>query len=70
MTIHAVTNASGRVPWSAIGGHLLPMLDRACIYACGITPYDVTVAQKYGRPALSRSSASEGGSTYSSGYSN
>ena len=41
-TIHAATTASPRVAGPAIAGRQLPMLDRARIYACGITPYDVT----------------------------
>jgi cysteinyl-tRNA synthetase len=41
-TIHAAADASPRVAGPAIAGHRLPMLDRARIYACGITPYDVT----------------------------
>jgi len=41
-TLHAATSASARVAEPTIAGHRLPMLDRARIYACGITPYDVT----------------------------
>ena len=41
-TIHAAAHASPRLPGPAIAGHRLPMLDQARIYACGITPYDVT----------------------------
>jgi cysteinyl-tRNA synthetase len=41
-TLHAATSASGRMAEPTIAGHRLPMLDRARIYACGITPYDVT----------------------------
>src|SRR6266702_2044150 len=41
-TIHAAASASPLVAEPTIAGHRLPMLDRARIYACGITPYDVT----------------------------
>ena len=41
-TIHAAAAASPPLPGPALGGRRLPMLDRARIYACGITPYDVT----------------------------
>jgi cysteinyl-tRNA synthetase len=41
-TIHVAADASGRAAEPAIAGRRLPMLDRARIYACGITPYDVT----------------------------
>ncbi len=41
-TLHAATSASARVAEPTIADHRLPMLDRARIYACGITPYDVT----------------------------
>src|SRR6266700_2617249 len=40
-TIHAAASASPLVAEPTIAGHRLPMLDRARIYACGITPYDV-----------------------------
>lgn len=38
----AAASAASGVTGAVIAGHLLPMLDRARIYACGITPYDVT----------------------------
>ncbi len=38
----AATSAASSVTGAVIAGHQLPMLDRARIYACGITPYDVT----------------------------
>ncbi len=41
-TIHAAASAGPRAAEPAIAGLRLPMLDRARIYACGITPYDVT----------------------------
>jgi cysteinyl-tRNA synthetase len=41
-TIHAAAGTSYRAAEPAIAGQRLPMLDRARIYACGITPYDVT----------------------------
>jgi len=41
-TMHAAAHASPPPPGPAIAGHRLPMLDQARIYACGITPYDVT----------------------------
>jgi cysteinyl-tRNA synthetase len=41
-TSHAAAAASPRMAGPAIAGRRLPMLDRARIYACGITPYDVT----------------------------
>jgi cysteinyl-tRNA synthetase len=41
-TIHAAASASPLVAEPTIAGHRLLMLDRARIYACGITPYDVT----------------------------
>lgn len=41
-TSHAASSTSYRAAEPAIAGQRLPMLDRARIYACGITPYDVT----------------------------
>ena len=41
-TIHSAASTSYRAAEPAIAGRWLPMLDRARIYACGITPYDVT----------------------------
>src|SRR5216684_6230940 len=41
-TIHAAASASPLVAEPTIAGHRLPLLDRARIYCCGITPYDVT----------------------------
>jgi cysteinyl-tRNA synthetase len=41
-TSHAAASTSYRAAEPAIAGQRLPMLDRARIYACGITPYDVT----------------------------
>ena len=41
-TIHAAAAASPPLAGPALAGRRLPMLDRARIYACGITPYDVT----------------------------
>jgi cysteinyl-tRNA synthetase len=34
--------ASGLPPTATLGGTLLPLVDRARVYVCGITPYDVT----------------------------
>src|ERR1700727_2190470 len=41
-TTHAAAAAPPPLAGPALGGRRLPMLDRARIYACGITPYDVT----------------------------
>ncbi len=41
-TIHSAASTSYRAAEPTIAGRRLPMLDRARIYACGITPYDVT----------------------------
>ena len=41
-TIHVAAGTPYRAAEPTIAGHRLPMLDRARIYACGITPYDVT----------------------------
>src|ERR1035441_5716558 len=35
-------HGAGLAPSLVLGGRRLPVLDRARIYACGITPYDVT----------------------------
>jgi cysteinyl-tRNA synthetase len=35
-------SVTGRVPVLRLGGVLLPLAGRARVYACGITPYDVT----------------------------
>lgn len=44
--VHEVSGTAsyqaGASPVPAVGGRRLPFLDRARIYACGITPYDVT----------------------------
>jgi cysteinyl-tRNA synthetase len=44
--VHEVSAAhsypDGSAPRLVIGGRRLPFLDRARIYACGVTPYDVT----------------------------
>ena len=34
--------AAGRSPVLTLGGTMLPLVDRARVYVCGITPYDVT----------------------------
>jgi cysteinyl-tRNA synthetase len=38
----ATHNGAGLAPALVLAGRRLPVLDRARIYACGITPYDVT----------------------------
>ena len=35
-------HAIGRSPVLTLGGTMLPLVDRARVYVCGITPYDVT----------------------------
>jgi len=36
------TQAGGRSPVMTLGGTMLPLVGRARVYVCGITPYDVT----------------------------
>ena len=36
------TYTAGGAPAAVIGGQRVELLDRARVYACGITPYDVT----------------------------
>ena len=36
------TSVTGLAPVMRLGGVLLPLVGRARVYACGITPYDVT----------------------------
>jgi len=35
-------HTAGAAPAAVIGGQRVELLDRARVYACGITPYDVT----------------------------